>query len=67
MMTLVEVVACRHTLREADVLLAQVRGAFIVAQDAAGARLANDVVGLIADLMRLLDAVEQRLVGQGRG
>jgi hypothetical protein len=67
MMTLVEVVACGHKLREADVLLAQVRGAFIVAQDASGARLANDAIGLIADLVRMLNAIEQRLTGQGRG
>ena len=65
--TLVEVATCRGKLREADVILAQVRGAFIVAPDAAGARLANDAVGLIADLMRMLDAEERRLTGQGRG
>ena len=66
MMTAVEVLACRNRLREADVLLAQVRGAFLIAGDAAGARLANDAIGLIADLMRMLDAEEQRLTGQGR-
>ena len=65
MMTLVEVVACRHKLREADVLLAQVRGAFIAAQDASGARLANDASGLIADLVHMLNAMEQRLAGHG--
>jgi hypothetical protein len=67
MMTLVEVVACRHKLREADALLAQVRGSFIVAQDASGARLANDAIGLISDLMRMLDAAEHRLAGYGQG
>ncbi len=39
MMTAVEVLACRNRPREADVLLVQVRGAFIVAQDAAGGGL----------------------------
>jgi len=61
MMTVVEVLACRNRLREADVLFAQVRGAFIVAHDAAGARLANDAIGLIADLLRKLAVEEQRL------
>jgi hypothetical protein len=63
MMTLVEVVACQNKLREADAILAQVRGSFLVAGDAAGARLANDALKLVADLMQMLDVEEQRLVG----
>jgi hypothetical protein len=65
MMTLTEITACRRRLSEPDALLAQVRGAFIVAQDASGARLANDAIGLIADLMRMLNPMEQRLTGHG--
>ena len=60
MMTAVEVLSCRNTLREADVRLVQVRCAFLVAQDAAGARLANDARGLVADLLRKLAVEEQR-------
>jgi hypothetical protein len=58
MLTLVEIIACRDKLREADVLLSQVRGAFLVAQSMHGARIANDILGLIADLLRDLDSME---------
>jgi hypothetical protein len=63
MLTLVEVIACRDKLRDANALVAQVRGAFIVAQYASGARVANDILGLIADLIRALDAIEQTITG----
>ncbi len=63
MMTPVEVVACLNKLREADAVLAQVKGAFLVAGDAAGARLANDALKLVADLVRMLAVEEQRLAG----
>jgi hypothetical protein len=58
MLTLVEIIANRDKLREADVLLSQVRGAFIIGQFTHGARIANDILGLIADLLRDLDAME---------
>ena len=61
MLTLVEIIACRDKLREADVLLSQVRGAFLVAQFTHGARITNDILGLIADLLRELDAMEAML------
>jgi hypothetical protein len=61
MLTLVEIIANRDKLREADVLLSQVRGAFLVAQFMHGARLANDILGLIADLLRELDSMEAAL------
>ena len=61
MLTLVEVIACRDKLRDADVLISQVCVAFIVAQYAPGARIANDILGLIADLIRRLDAIEQAI------
>jgi hypothetical protein len=58
MLTLVEIIACRDKLREADVLLAQVRGAFIIAQFTHGAHITNDILGLIAYLLRDLDLME---------
>ena len=61
MLTLVEVIACRDKLRDADMLMSQVRIAFIIAQYAPGARIANDILGLIADLIRRLDAIEQAI------
>ena len=61
MLTLVEVIACREKLRDANALVFQVRGAFVVAQYAHGARVANDVIGLLADLIRSLDAIEQTI------
>ena len=51
-------IACRNKLREADMLLCQVRGAFIIAQFTHGARITNDVLGLIDDLLRDLDLME---------
>ena len=66
MLTLVEVIACRDKLRDADMLMSQVRGAFIIAQYSSGARIANDILGLIADLIRALDAIEQTITGGSR-
>jgi len=59
MLTLVEVIACREKLRDADLLISQVRGAFIVAQYVSGARVANDILGLLADIIHALNAIEQ--------
>ncbi len=61
MLTQVEIIACRDKLREADRLVALVRGAFLVAQSMHGARIANDVLGLIADILDLLDSMETAL------
>ena len=66
MLTLVEVIACRDKLRDANALVSQARGAFIVAQYMQGARVANDVLGLIADLIRSLDAIEQTIKPRGQ-
>ena len=65
MLTLVEIIACRDKLRDAESLVSQVRGAFLVGQYVSGARLANDVCGLIADLIRALDVLEQQQRGSG--
>ena len=45
----------------ADLLISQVRGAFIVAQYIQGARVANDILGLLAEIIRSLDAIEQTI------
>jgi len=66
MLTLVEVIACRDKLRDADVLISQVRGAFIIAQYSSGARIAADILKLIADLVRALDAIEHTITGGSR-
>ena len=64
MLTSVEVIACRDKLREADALVVDVRGAFLVAQYTNGARVAADILKLIADLIRALDAIEQSIKGK---
>jgi hypothetical protein len=66
MLTLVEVIASRNKLRDADALISQVRGALIVAQYTNGARIAADILKLIADLIRALDAIEQTLKPRGQ-
>jgi hypothetical protein len=63
MLTLVEVIACRDKLRDADMLISQVSVAFMVAQYAPGARIANDILGLIADIICALDVIEQTITG----
>ena len=48
-------------------LLSQVRGAFIIAQFTHGARITNDILGLIADLLRdLYNSMETLLSGSPR-
>lgn len=66
MLTQVEIIACRDKLREADVLLSEVRRAFLVAQFMHGARIANDILGLVADLLRELDTMEAILAAGGK-
>ena len=62
MLTQVEIIACRDKLREnLPCCFPQVRGAFLVAQSMHGARIANDILGLIADILRELDAMEAML------
>jgi hypothetical protein len=66
MLTLVEIIACRDKLRDADMLMSKVRGAFIIAQFTHGARITNDVLGLIGDLLRDLDSMETMLNAGGQ-
>ena len=66
MLTLVEIIACRDKLREANATVNQVHGACLVAQYPHGARIANDIAGLIADLIRALDALEQTITSGGK-
>ncbi len=56
-------IAYRDKLRDADMLMSQVRGAFMVAQYAPGARIAHDILGLIADIICALDVIEQTITG----
>lgn len=65
MLTLVEIVACRDKLRDASATINQVHGAFLVAQYTHGARMANDITGLIADILRDLDLLEVMLKAGG--
>ena len=61
MLTLVELISCRDKLRDANALVSQVRGAFLVARYMHGARVANDILVLIADIIRSLDVVEKTI------
>ena len=63
MLTLVEVIACRDKLRDADMLMSQVRVAFIIAQYAPGARITNNILGLIAEIICALHVIEQTITG----
>lgn len=45
----------RDKLRQADILVAAVRGMFITAGYAHGARILNDVINLLADEIAALD------------
>ena len=63
---LAEIIACRDRLREADVLLSQVRGAFIFVQFMNGALITNNIIELIADLLRDLDSMEVMLNAGGQ-
>ena len=54
MLTLPELTDARDKLRQADILVAAVRGMFI-GNYPQGARLLNDVLGLLADQLSALD------------
>ena len=47
----------RDKLRQADILIAAVRGMFISGGDVRGARLLNDAINLISDEIAELDRV----------
>jgi hypothetical protein len=49
MLTVSEMTDARDKLKQADSLIAAVRGIFLTAGDVQGARVMNDIIGLIAD------------------
>ena len=49
MLTVSEMNDARDKLKQADSLIAAVRGIFLTAGDVQGARIMNDIIGLIAD------------------
>ena len=55
MLTIPEMTAARDKLRQADNLVAAVRGLYVSAGYAHGARILNDVIGLLADEIAALD------------
>jgi hypothetical protein len=55
MLTIPELTDARDKLRQADILIAVVRGMFITGGDVRGARIMNDIIGLIADEIAALD------------
>ena len=57
MLTIPEMTDARDKLRQADILIAAVRGIFISGGDVQGARLLNDAINLISDEIAGLDKV----------
>jgi hypothetical protein len=55
MLTIPELTDARDKLRHADILIAVVRGMFITGGHVHGARVLNDVIGLLADEISALD------------
>jgi hypothetical protein len=61
MMNLREISEARVKLRRAEALIAAVRGMFLVGGHYSGARISNDILGLVFDAIRGLDAFERRM------
>ena len=55
MLTIPEMTDARDKLRQADILIAAVRGIFISGGDVRGARLLQDAVNLVSDEVDALD------------
>ena len=55
MLTPAELADARDKLKQADILVAAVRGMFITGNYVRGARVLNDILGLIADQITALD------------
>jgi hypothetical protein len=55
MLTIAEMTDARDQLKQADNLVAAVRGVFLSAGYIQGARILNDVIGLLADEIAALD------------
>jgi len=54
-LTVPEMTDARDKLRQAEILIAVVRGMFLTAGHTQGARLLNDAIGLLADEIAELD------------
>ena len=60
-------IAAFRTLEiQADGIIAGIRGVFLTADNTHGARIANDVLGLISDIIRGLDVLEQQRSAGGQ-
>lgn len=55
MLTQAELTDARDSLRQAEIIIARIRGVFLSAGNIDGARLLNEVVGLLADEIAALD------------
>ena len=55
MLSIPELIAARDSLRQAENIVAKVRGVYLSAGYIAGARILNDVIGLLADEIAALD------------
>ncbi len=55
MLTIAEMTDARDSLRQAEGLAARIRGVFLSAGYIQGARVLNDVIGLLADEVAALD------------
>jgi len=51
---------------QADGIIAGIRGVFLTAGYTHGARIANDVLGLISDIVRGLDGLKQQRSADGQ-
>jgi len=51
---------------QADGIIAGIRGVFLTAGHTHGARIANDVLGLISDIIRGLDVLKQQRSAGGQ-
>jgi hypothetical protein len=54
-----EIAAARDKLRQADKIIAEVRGLCIDGGHAHGTRITHEIAGLIADVIRGLDALQR--------
>ncbi len=55
MLTIPEMIDARDSLRQAEIIIARIRGVFLAGGDVRGARLLNDAIGLLADEIDALD------------
>lgn len=69
MLTLAEIADARDQLRQAENIMAGLRARFLSSAFTLGGRVALDLIGLIGDIIRALDTLEQKqrsAAGQGQ-